>query len=93
MGLYMSSLPSGDSNLCTILGTRFTRKLQSHLYISEDQSFKMKNIFNVAAVLSLAVTDVAAHYRFNQFALGSTTFKEYEHIRQNTNMNSPVTSM
>jgi len=43
-------------------------------------------------MLALCAAGVSAHYRFNKLALGSTKFAEYEHIRQNTNWNSPLTS-
>lgn len=45
------------------------------------------------AALSLGVADVSAHYIFQQFGLGSSKFPVYEHIRKNSNYNSPVTSL
>ncbi|KAL8388322.1 hypothetical protein RB595_009311 [Gaeumannomyces hyphopodioides] len=53
----------------------------------------MKGFLSLAAVLSLAVGDVSAHYIFQQFSAGGTKFPVYQHIRKNTNMNSPVTSL
>ncbi|EJT72853.1 endoglucanase II [Gaeumannomyces tritici R3-111a-1] len=53
----------------------------------------MKGFFSLAAVLSLAVGDVSAHYIFQQFTAGGTKFPTYQHIRKNTNYNSPVTSL
>lgn len=51
----------------------------------------MKSILSVAAVLSLAVSDVSAHYIFQKLAASGIKFTTYEHIRYNTNYNSPVT--
>ena len=45
------------------------------------------------AAVSLGVADVSAHYIFQQFGLGSSKFPVYEHIRKNSNYNSPVTSL
>lgn len=45
------------------------------------------------AGLTLAVADVSGHYIFQQLSLGSKKFAVYEHIRKNTNYNSPVTSL
>ncbi|KAJ9156095.1 Glycoside hydrolase family 61 protein [Pleurostoma richardsiae] len=53
----------------------------------------MKAFSPWAGMLALCAAGVSAHYRFNKLALGSTKFAEYEHIRQNTNWNSPVTSL
>jgi hypothetical protein len=44
------------------------------------------------AAAALAQTAMA-HYRFNQFIVGSEVTKEYEYVRQNSNMNSPVTDV
>lgn len=43
--------------------------------------------------LTLGVADVSGHYIFQQFSLGSKKFAVYEHIRKNSNYNSPVTSL
>jgi hypothetical protein len=45
------------------------------------------------AALSLGVADVSGHYIFQQLGVGSSKFGVYEHIRKNTNYNSPVTSL
>lgn len=52
----------------------------------------MKCLLSLAA-LSAAVSQVSGHYIFLQLSLGSQKFKQYEHIRYNTNYNSPVTSL
>lgn len=46
-----------------------------------------------ALSLSGAAELVQGHYIFQQFGVGSTKFAVYEHIRKNTNYNSPVTSL
>lgn len=53
----------------------------------------MKGILSIAAALSLAVGDVSAHYIFQQLTVAGTKFPVYQHIRKNTNYNSPVTSL
>ncbi|KAK3938661.1 putative endo-beta-1,4-glucanase D [Diplogelasinospora grovesii] len=46
------------------------------------------------AEVSLGVADlVSGHYIFQQLTVGSKKFGVYEHIRYNTNYNSPVTSL
>ncbi|KAL2198242.1 glycosyl hydrolase family 61-domain-containing protein [Corynascus similis CBS 632.67] len=46
------------------------------------------------AAVALGVVDVSSgHYIFQQLRVGSRTFGVYEHIRKNTNYNSPVTSL
>ncbi|GKT90412.1 fungal cellulose binding domain-containing protein [Colletotrichum tofieldiae] len=45
----------------------------------------------LAAALSVTVTEVSGHYIFQQLSVGSTKYGVYEHIRKNTNYNSPVT--
>ncbi|KAG7286305.1 hypothetical protein NEMBOFW57_008613 [Staphylotrichum longicolle] len=47
----------------------------------------------VFTALTLGVADVSGHYIFQQFSLGSKKFAVYEHIRKNSNYNSPVTSL
>lgn len=47
----------------------------------------------VLTALTLGVADVSGHYIFQQFSLGSKKFAVYEHIRKNSNYNSPVTSL
>lgn len=50
--------------------------------------------FTTLAALALSAADtVSAHYIFQQFSLGSKKFAVYEHIRKNSNYNSPVTSL
>ncbi len=51
----------------------------------------MKGFLSIAAAVSLAATNVSAHYIAVQLSLGSQKFAKYEHIRMNTNYNSPVT--
>ncbi|VBB73143.1 Putative Glycoside Hydrolase Family 61 [Podospora comata] len=52
----------------------------------------MKGLLSVAA-LSLAVSEVSAHYIFQQLSTGSTKHGVFQYIRQNTNYNSPVTDL
>jgi len=52
----------------------------------------MRDLFTLAALM-LAVTDVSAHYIFQQLAVGSTKNPAFKYIRQNTNYNSPVTDL
>lgn len=52
----------------------------------------MKSIFSSLALLSLA-TSASAHYIFLKFASGGVKYNTYEHIRYNTNYNSPVTDL
>jgi len=48
----------------------------------------------IGLVLAAALADTAsAHYRFYKVIAGSTTYPEYQYIRKNTNMNSPVTDV
>lgn len=53
----------------------------------------MKSLLAAVALLTLAVSDVSAHYIFLKLAASGTGFKQYEHIRYNTNYNSPVTDL
>ncbi|KAB5539423.1 glycosyl hydrolase family 61-domain-containing protein [Coniochaeta sp. 2T2.1] len=52
----------------------------------------MKSIVAALAALSLA-SSAHAHYIFYKFAATSIKFQTYEHIRYNTNYNSPVTDL
>lgn len=52
----------------------------------------MKGLLSIAA-LSLAVSDVSAHYIFQQLSVGGTTHSVFQYIRQNSNYNSPVTDL
>lgn len=53
----------------------------------------MKGVCGLIVALSLGVAEVSGHYIFQQLQLGSQKFAVYEHIRKNTNNNSPVTSL
>ncbi len=53
----------------------------------------MKALLSVATLLSLAVSDVAGHYIFQQLSVGSTKYPAWQYIRKNTNYNSPVTDL
>ncbi|KAK2766163.1 hypothetical protein FQN54_007679 [Arachnomyces sp. PD_36] len=46
----------------------------------------------VAGVLAFA-NSAAAHYRFTSLIVDGETTKEYQYVRKNTNMNSPVTDV
>jgi hypothetical protein len=52
----------------------------------------MKGLLSVAA-LSLAVSDVSAHYIFQQLTTGGTKHDVFKYIRKNSNYNSPVTDL
>ncbi|KAL2160966.1 hypothetical protein VTH06DRAFT_8678 [Thermothelomyces fergusii] len=52
----------------------------------------MKGLLGAAA-LSLAVSDVSAHYIFQQLTTGGVKHGVYQYIRRNTNYNSPVTDL
>lgn len=52
----------------------------------------MKGLLSVAA-LSLAVSDVSAHYIFQQLTTGGTKHAVYQYIRKNNNDNHPVTDL
>lgn len=52
----------------------------------------MRELLTLAALM-LAVTDVSAHYIFQQLAVGSTKNPVFKYIRQNSNYNSPVTDL
>ncbi len=52
----------------------------------------MKGLLSAAA-LSLAVSDVSAHYIFQQLTAGGTKYPVFQYIRQNSNYNSPVTDL
>lgn len=45
----------------------------------------------LAAAVSVAISDVSGHYIFQQLTIGSQKFGVFEHIRKNSNFNSPVT--
>jgi hypothetical protein len=47
----------------------------------------------LAAALSLSISNVSGHYIFQQLSVGSQKFGVFEHIRKNSNYNSPVTSL
>lgn len=49
--------------------------------------------FTSLAVLSLAVSNVSAHYIFQQLSVGATKNPLWKYIRQHTNYNSPVTDL
>jgi len=49
--------------------------------------------FLSAAALSLAVTDVSAHYIFQQLTVAGTKYPVNQYIRKNTNYNYPVTDL
>ncbi|KAG7292003.1 hypothetical protein NEMBOFW57_002033 [Staphylotrichum longicolle] len=49
--------------------------------------------FLTAAALSLAVTDVSAHYIFQQLTVAGTKYPVNQYIRKNTNYNYPVTDL
>jgi hypothetical protein len=51
----------------------------------------MKCLLSTVAALSLAVSSVSGHYIATQLSLGANKFGVYEHLRRNTNNNSPVT--
>jgi hypothetical protein len=52
----------------------------------------MKGLLSVAAI-SLAVSDVSAHYIFQQLTTGGTKHDVFKYIRKNSNYNSPVTDL
>ena len=52
----------------------------------------MKTFATIAA-LSLAVSNVSAHYIFQQLSIGSTKYPVFKYIRQNSNFNQPVTDL
>ncbi|KAK4153148.1 glycosyl hydrolase family 61-domain-containing protein [Chaetomidium leptoderma] len=52
----------------------------------------MKGLLSVAAI-SLAVSDVSAHYIFQQLSTGGTKHAVFKYIRKNSNYNSPVTDL
>lgn len=52
----------------------------------------MKSLLPALAALSLAST-TSAHYIFLKLAENNVKFQTYEHIRYNTNYNSPVTDL
>jgi len=49
----------------------------------------MKKLLSAAA-LSLAISDVSAHYIFQQLAINGNKYPVYKYIRKNTNLNHPV---
>ncbi|KAK0730912.1 hypothetical protein B0H67DRAFT_653401 [Lasiosphaeris hirsuta] len=52
----------------------------------------MKGALGLTA-LSVAVSQVSAHYIFNQLTVGATKNAVYKYIRQNTNFNQPITEL
>ncbi|RYO82030.1 hypothetical protein DL766_004324 [Monosporascus sp. MC13-8B] len=52
----------------------------------------MKSFAGLLAA-ALAVAPASAHYIFQQLKVGNTQFSTWEHIRQHTNGNSPVTDL
>ena len=52
----------------------------------------MKSVAPLLA-LCMGVAEVSGHYIFHQFSLSGKKFAVYEHLRQNYNYNSPVTSL
>ncbi|EMR69141.1 putative glycoside hydrolase family 61 protein [Eutypa lata UCREL1] len=52
----------------------------------------MKSFAGLLAA-ALAATPASAHYIFQQLAVGDTEFAVWEHIREHTNGNSPVTDL
>lgn len=50
----------------------------------------MKSFSSAVALLSLAATEVSAHYIFNSLAVDNSK-PAHDHVRYNTNYNSPVT--
>ncbi|KAK7740595.1 hypothetical protein SLS62_011095 [Diatrype stigma] len=52
----------------------------------------MKNLAGLVAA-ALAATPASAHYIFQQLAVDDTEFAVWEHIREHTNGNSPVTDL
>ncbi|CAK7205350.1 hypothetical protein SEUCBS139899_008120 [Sporothrix eucalyptigena] len=53
----------------------------------------MKSFLTAVVGASLALTQVSAHYIAIQLSVGAEKYGKYVHIRQNTNYNSPVTSL
>ncbi|KAK4207923.1 glycosyl hydrolase family 61-domain-containing protein [Rhypophila decipiens] len=49
--------------------------------------------FTTLAALSLAISNVSAHYIFQQLSVGGTKHPVWKYIRQHTNYNSPVTDL
>ncbi|KAK3694166.1 glycoside hydrolase family 61 protein [Podospora appendiculata] len=49
--------------------------------------------FTSIAALSLAVSNVSAHFIFQQLSVGATKYDVFKYIRQNSNYNSPVTDL
>lgn len=45
----------------------------------------------MSAALSMLAAQASAHYIFEKITVGGTQYGKYEHIRENTNYNSPVT--
>jgi len=52
----------------------------------------MKGLLSVAA-LSLAMSEVSAHYIFQQLSTGGTKHEVWKYIRKHNNYNSPVTDL
>ncbi|KAL2074975.1 hypothetical protein VTL71DRAFT_8755 [Oculimacula yallundae] len=53
----------------------------------------MKSFTSVLAGLSVLASQASGHYIFQQLTYGGTKYPVYQYIRQNTNMNSPVTDL
>ncbi|KAK6362267.1 hypothetical protein TWF730_005963 [Orbilia blumenaviensis] len=47
-------------------------------------------VFSTIMAISACLPSVLAHYRFPSLIVGSTTTGQYQYVRQNSNMNSPV---
>jgi hypothetical protein len=52
----------------------------------------MKSLISLA-LLGAAANTVSAHYIFWQLSIGSTQYPKYTYVRENSNMNSPVTDL
>nr|WNK12365.1 LPMO [Ceratobasidium cereale] len=54
----------------------------------------MKSVFTIVALAAAAVQPALGHYRFNKYINPSGAVTgEYQYVRANTNMNSPVTDV
>ncbi|KAH7361012.1 glycosyl hydrolase family 61-domain-containing protein [Rhexocercosporidium sp. MPI-PUGE-AT-0058] len=53
----------------------------------------MKSFTPLLVAVSALASQASAHYIFEQLSYGGTKFPVYQYIRQNTNMNSPVTDL
>ncbi|KAK0643767.1 hypothetical protein B0T16DRAFT_459874 [Cercophora newfieldiana] len=48
---------------------------------------------SILAAIALGAGNASAHYIFQQLSVGGTKFPVWQHIRQHTNYNSPVTDL